>query len=302
MIDQKLLTFLSVAKTRNLTQTGEELNLSQPAVGIHIKQLEQELGVKLFYRVGHNLILTTDGEIVQKFARRVNSLYNELNTKLNDELKQSRSLTVGITHSSESNIVAEVLANYSKSHKGTTIKIISDTIRNLYDKMSSYEIDCAIVEGKTNDKKFSSILLDSDSLVAVMAKEHPLSSKSIIELKDIKNENLILRSVGSGTTNLFVSQLENMDASLEEFNVILEIDNIGTIKELVKQGIGMSILPKSTLYKEISSKSLIVKPIQNMTMIREIKLVYLEESINKEFIDNIVNLYKDLTASTRLLI
>jgi DNA-binding transcriptional LysR family regulator len=301
MIDQKLLTFLSVAKTLNLTQTGEELNLTQPAVGIHIKQLEQELGVKLFNRVGHKMSLTNDGEIVLKFARRISSLYNELNTKLSDELKQGKSFTVGITHSSESNIVAEVLATYSKSNPGTTIKIISDTIRNLYDKISTFELDCAIVDGKTNDKKFSSILLDTDSLVAVMSKENPLANKTMLELSDLKKENLIIRSLSSATTNLFISQIESAGESLDDFNIILEIDNIGTIKELVSQGIGISILPKSTLYKEIHSRSLAIKPIKNMTMVREIKLVYLEESINKNFLDSIVNLYKQLTSYPRVI-
>ncbi len=76
---------------------------------------------------------------------------------------------MGITHTSESNIMVEVLARYSSVSKKTRITIISDTINNLYMKLKTYEIDLAIVEGRISDSNFNTIMLDTDSLILAVS-------------------------------------------------------------------------------------------------------------------------------------
>lgn len=102
---------------------------------------------------------------------------------------------------------------------------------------------------------------------------------------------MILRSKKSGTRNLFVSQLMNMDMSINEFNVILEIDNIATIKNLIRKGVGVSVLPRSVCFGEIKDYSLAIWPIENMNMIRETNIVFMKDFISKDIIDNILLMY-----------
>ena len=191
MVDSKLLTFLKVADKGSYTLAAQELSLTQPAVSQQMKLLETELGVKLFNRVDNSLKLTYQGEIVKKFARRIVSLYGELDSKLSDEQAGRRSYVIGITHTSEANLIAEVLAHYAEEHPGVKIKILSDSIKKLYEKLSTFEIDLAIVDGASTNKKYCSIPLDTDSLVVVMAKSHPLAKKASIGLDDLKKERLI---------------------------------------------------------------------------------------------------------------
>ncbi|MEG2677869.1 MAG: LysR family transcriptional regulator, partial [Oscillospiraceae bacterium] len=158
MIDAKLVTLLKVNELHNFTRAAEQLSLTQPAVSQHIRQLERELGVKLFNRSDSELKLTAEGETVVLYAKRICSLYENLTEKLSDEKKSATKLTVGITHTAESNIVAEVLAKYCRENDGLCIKIITDSINNLYDKLNSYELDLAIVEGPVTDAKYNSLL------------------------------------------------------------------------------------------------------------------------------------------------
>ena len=174
---------------------AKKLNLTQPAISQHIRQLETELNIKIFNRVGAELKITPEGEILVKYARRIVSMYADLESRLKDLKRHSKTLTIGITHTAESNIVAEVLASYSLSNKGTKIKIISDTIKNLYDKLSTYEIDFAFVEGKVTEKKYSSILLDTDHLVAVMNLNNPLAKNKIVDINDLKKEKMMVLEV-----------------------------------------------------------------------------------------------------------
>lgn len=295
MEDSKFITLLTVSELKNYTLAAKKLNLTQPAVSQHIRQLENELNIRIFNRVGSDLKITPEGSILIKYARRITSLYKELETKLSDEKKHARTLTIGITHTAESNIVAEVLVEFCSRNKGTKIKIISDSIKNLYDKLSTYEIDMAVVEGKVTEKKYSSVLLDTDSLVAVMSANNPLAKNKIVNVNDLKREKMILRSKQSGTRSLFVSQLGNMNISIDEFNVILEIDNIATIKDLVQKGAGVSVLPKSVCFSEMKNHSLAILPIENMTMIREMNIVFMDDFVSRSTLDEILSIYRELT-------
>ena len=194
----------------------------------HIKQLEKELNVKLLNRAGNEIKPTNEGNIVIEYARRNIALYQKMLQNLLDEQHHIRRLTVGITHTAESNAVAEVLGRYSAKNPGTSITIISGTINNLYDMLKNYELDIAVVDGKVQDANINSLLLDTDSLVLVVSNNNPLAKKSMVTVNELKKQPLILRRPSSGTRNLFVANLESNNMSLDNFNVILEVDNIAT--------------------------------------------------------------------------
>ena len=125
MVDPKLHSLMKVVETGSFTRAAEQLSLTQPAVSQHIRSLESELNVRIFERTNNELHVTHEGEMVIKYARRMLSLYNNLRKDLTSEKRQLTSLTVGITHTAESNAIAEALARYVNSRSGVTIKIIT---------------------------------------------------------------------------------------------------------------------------------------------------------------------------------
>lgn len=296
-MDTKLLSFLTVIETKSYTLAAKKLNLTQPAISQHIKQLEEEYQIKLFNRSGNELMLTSAGEILQKYAKRIQALYNDLDRKINDNRNGNTNLIIGITHTSESGIAPEIFADYTIGKKGTHIKIISDSIKNLYDKLGNFEIDMAIIEGKVGGNKFSSVLLDTDSLVAIISNANPLSKKKIISINDLKKEKLILRDADSGTTSLFRLGLNKLDLDLDDFNVILQINSVATIKDLVRKDLGISILPRSVVLEEIKNKSLISLPLENMNLVRETSLVYINGNVEREILEDIASIYRNKVSS-----
>lgn len=292
-MDAKLLTLIEISEVNSFTKAAKALNLTQPAVSQHVKQLEEEFDAKLFIRSNNNLSLTKEGEIVLKYALRIQSLYNDMNRKLKDYRKRVNNLTVGITHTSESNIAPEIMAKYSERNSGSHIRIISDSIKNLYEKLSLYQIDLAIIEGKITNKKFSSILLGTDSLVAVVSLDNPLANKKVVTINDLKKENLILRNLESGTSTLFVNELAKMDESINNFHLFLEMDNVASIKMLVRKNLGISILPKSACSREIKENKLVGLPIENLDLVRETNLVFIENNIDRNILEDIVSIYRE---------
>ena len=291
MIDVKLLTLLKVFETGNYTRAAEQLALTQPAVSQHIKQIEKELGITLFVRSGGKIRPTPEGELVIQYAERVVSLYENLQRALVDQKRSISRLRVGVTHTSESNIVTEVLAKYAELNDNVSITIQTDTNRNLYAMLKTYKIDIAIVEGAVTDPSINSIMLDTDYLVCAMSNENPLAKKSIITLDELKQERMILRLPGSGTRNLFRAHLASRNLSVDEFNVTLEVDNIATIKDLIRRNYGVSILPRSACMDELKKGKMTVLPIENLSMIREMNILYHHSFRHPEILQDIVRLY-----------
>ncbi|NLK07668.1 MAG: LysR family transcriptional regulator [Firmicutes bacterium] len=291
MIDPKLYTLLAVVKFNTYTRAAEHLSLTQPAVSQHVKQLEKELNVKLFNRVGNEIKPTSEGQILIQYARQNIALYERMKQRILDEQTQTRRLTVGITHTAESNAVAEVLGRYSAKNPGTSITIITDTISDLYEMLANYEVDLAVVEGRIRNNSFNSLLLDTDSLVLVLSNNHPLAGKNMVTINELKQEPLILRRPASNTRNLFAAHLESNNMSLSEFNVVLEVDNVATIKDLIRRDIGVSILSRSVCLDELKKGKITVLPIENLSMSREINILYHSDFIHIDILHNIMKEY-----------
>jgi len=293
MIDPKLETLIKVCEVGSFTRAAEALSLTQPAVSQHIKQLEKNLDIKIFNRSEGELKLTQEGEIVIKYAKRIKSLYNNMYRNLRDEKRQMTRLSVGVTHTGESNLLTEVLAKYCNEKAGLHLTIVTDTINNLYNKLRIYEIDLAVVEGRILDNSFNSILLDTDCLMLAVSNDNPLAQKSMVTLNELKKEKLILRLPNSGTRNLFISHLESNNVSIDEFNIILEVDNIATIKDLVRRNLGVSILAKSACLDELRKGKLALLPVENLSMIREINIVYHKDFEQIEMLSEITKIYNE---------
>jgi DNA-binding transcriptional LysR family regulator len=297
MIDTKLETLIMVYETNSFTKAAELLSLTQPAVSQHIRQLERELGATLFLRGDGSLKLTEEGAIAVKYAKRIKSLYQNMEQALSDESRHITRLSVGITHTAESNIMVEILARYSNSHPGCRITIISDGINNLYHKLKTYEIDLAIIEGKIVDDNYNSVMLDTDSLILAVSPDNPLSKKSIVTLDELKKEKLILRLPDSATRNLFISHLESNNVSLDEFNVTLEVDNVATIKDLVRRNFGVSVLAKSVFASEMRKGKIAGLPIENLSMTREINMMYHKDFKHSQILQDITRIYYEYSKS-----
>lgn len=184
MLGSKIETLLAVAEYQNFTKAAASLSLTQPAVSHHISQLEEELGVTLFVRGKGSLMLTPEGEIVLKYARRIKALYGKMETEINNSRKQLTKVRIGITHTSESNLITEVLARCSNADNNFSITIITDTINNLYDMLDNYEIDLAIVDGTPTGHSLCSLMLATDYLVCVMSIRHPLAKRAMVTLSE----------------------------------------------------------------------------------------------------------------------
>ena len=200
---------------------------------------------------------------------------------------------MGITHTAESNAIAEALARYVELHENVTIKIITSSVDKLCGMLKNFEIDFAIIDGKKPDPAFRYLMLDTDSLMLIVSPEHRLARSASVTIDDLLHEKLILRLPNSSTRKLFTSALECQGLSLRGFNVVLEIDNIATIKDLIRRDFGVSVLARSACMDEISKHKLVALPINNLPMMMETNLVCPPDFDHPELLSEIVRCYHE---------
>lgn len=299
-MDNKIQTLLTVYETRSFTKAAKKLCLTQPAVSQHIKQLESEFDIKIFVRTDHELKPTPEGEILVKYGLRLQAMYANINRAIMDAKQNKQTITIGLTPTAELNVITSVFFKLFKEKSSIRIIIITDTLQELEKKLLSYEIDLAIVDGRITDPSLSSILLDNDSLVLVTSSEHPFANKDMINLDELKKEKLIIRLPGSGTRTLFEASLKSANRSIEEFNIIVEVDNVATIKELVQHNLGVSILARSACLEEAKDQRLRIIPVQELSMNREINIVCNKEFEHKDILELIKNIYNTTIVNYRL--
>ena len=291
MIDDKLKTLLTIVRTGGFTKAAEARSLSQPAVSYHIRQLEEENHIKIFYDNKKTPVLTPEGEVLVKYAQRLDNLSQTARQALIDVKRSLRHFTVGITATVGESLVARVFAAYCGSHPATRVSIVTAPADDLYEKLLSYELDLAIVEGSVPLKRCKTTLLDMDYLSLIVAPEHPFAREKSVTLEQLKKERLIMRPEGADTRKMFESSLIRHQSNLRDFNIILEIDNPNVIKDLVVSNLGVSVMAHSAFRTEEAAGRLVSLPIADIKMVREINILYQDDFGHTEVVEEIKRIY-----------
>lgn len=283
LIDIRLLTFLTVAKTKNYTKAAEILNITQPAASQHIRFLEDEYGVNLIKKTGRGFSLTEEGLILFRYAEEIEALYRTLDMKLRNRLGIIRRYNLGASMTIGGYILPYILAEYKKSYPNINIMLQVNNTEEILEKLINGKVDFALIEGPFNRNKFRFKKFKDDELVLAVSKENNFAKQKEVSIGDILSGNLILREKGSGTREIFEDKIAELGYGPGDLNGCMEIGSISAIKSLIELNLGYSIISRETIRKELSRGTIVEVPIQGIRIFREFNFIYLQED---EFINS----------------
>ena len=174
MVEAKIHTLLTVISTGSFTEAAKMLSLTQPAVSNHIRQLEQSYGIKIFYKSKKKLLLTPEGAVLEKYARRAVAVAAAARQAILDRQKNIRHLSVAITPTVGEHLVPQVMAAYCGRHQDVHMHIQTAGLKDIHDLLRTFEVDLAVIEGELSDDSLVSVLLDTDYLCLIAPADHPL--------------------------------------------------------------------------------------------------------------------------------
>ena len=294
MFNPKLRTLLSLANTRNYTETARELDLTQPAVSHHIRLLEDEFNIRIFNRVKNKLKLTAEGEILLKYARRIVALYDSCVQDIEACAANVQHLSIGITQTVSEVSMPQIIAIYCNEHPGTHVTVVTGTVKDISAQLKLYKLDIAVVEGAVNAEDYVPVLLDTDSLCVIVSPQHPLADRKSVTFEDIRGEKFILRSKKSGTRALFANYLSKYAESIKNLNVTIEIDDVSVIRELVSLNMGISVVARSACLDDVRTGRLAAIPFGDADMSREINLLCHKDFAHPEILADFQSIYRRL--------
>jgi DNA-binding transcriptional LysR family regulator len=267
-----LEVFLGVAKHLNFTRAGEEVNLSQPSVSVRIRQLESELGVKLFEQLGKRVGLTEAGSLLIPHARRVITAVQDVKHAV-DELQglERGSFRIGASTTPGMYLIPKTIAHFKARHPKIEIQLgIKDT-RQIEAGVARNEFDFGFVGGHLAGDEVDVHPWLTDQLVLVVAPSHPLARKKSVKPEDLRKEKFILRELGSATRATIVSHLQSANLPVE---TVMEMENPESVKKAVQSGLGIAFISMFAVETELKARSLVAVRVRGLDIRRELKIVH----------------------------
>lgn len=264
--------FLSVAKHLNFTRAGEEVHLSQPSVSVRVRQLEEDLGVKLFEQLGKQVALTDAGRLLEPHARRVVAAMDDARHVI-EEIKglERAKLRIGASTTPGIYLVPKLIASFKQLHPRIEVHMeISDT-RQVEEGLIGNDYDFGFVGGHLVGDEIKILPWRTDEVVLIAPPDHPLAQSKQVQLKDVARQQFIFREIGSATRVAVNEKLRSLDLQLE---TVMEMDNPEAVKQAVQAGLGIAFLSRFAIGTELKAGTLVVVKVRGLTIHRELKIAY----------------------------
>ncbi len=259
--------FIAVSHSRTLIEVANQFKMSQSAISMALKELENHLDEKLFERIGKKLVLNERG---RHFLKEVNPLFIELKD-LHQKFTQNHfhgEINIGASLTTAHYLMPQLMTGYMKKRNEVTIHLKMANTEEIVALVENGEIDLGLIEGSVQSSAITQKVIAPDELIVVSA-DSSLDKSYFIDM--LAQKKWILREKGSGTRSVFLDQIKPVD---KELNIALELEQTETIKKfLLLDKAYISCLPKVSVLLELQEKKLFHVVIKNHTFMRDFSLI-----------------------------
>jgi DNA-binding transcriptional LysR family regulator len=268
---RQLRVFNAVARHLSFAKAAETLHVSAPAITMQIKELEAEVGMPLFERQGRKVSLTTSGEYLLVYARKMLALLKDAeDAAARLQRIQTGKLTIGMVDTTTYFIPA-MLRKFLNEHEGIELVLKVGNRLELIQWLQNSEVDIAIMGSPPSEISVRAEPFAANPLVFVASPEHPLAGESGLQAEDLRQQSFIVREQGSGTRSAmeaFFSQARFQP------RFSMELQSNDAIKQAVKANLGLSFLSLHTIGLELQATQLSILDVRGSPVVRAWHVVH----------------------------
>lgn len=292
-----LRTFIEVINLKNISKAAEKLFVTQPAVSKQLQLLEKDFGAELFKRNGREIIPTEEGYILYKYAKTLLNEENKIYSQIRrDDNRLYGNLDIYTSSMPADYYIHDLIIEFSNLYPEVTFSIKKIDSNMVFKTIEDGFTSFGFTGTTSKNKKIDNICIAEDEVVIVASKEkmNELSSNKI-SLEMLLNERFIIREKGSATLQIFENYLHKKNIRLSELNVVIQAEDNEIIKKFISKNIGIGVLPKKAVEREIDDKSMSVLEMDDMNLKRKLYYVYQKDryfsKIEEKFKDFMINKY-----------
>jgi len=266
-----LHVFLTVATEKSFSRAAERLLRTQPAVSLALQRLEQELGEKLIDRSGKDLILTDAGRAVLDYARRFESLQQQLENSL-AELRDNSAgrLTIGANESTTLYLLRHI-ERYRELYPKIKVQVRRSLSSKIPNELLDGNLELGVISYDPGDERLKSKIIYTDALAFVVSPRHRLAHRRTISISELGSETFIAHNVLSPYREVVLREFQAHKVPLR---MEVEMPTIESIRKMVQNNNGVAFLPRMCVEQEIEAKLICEVRIKEMHMERKIRLIY----------------------------
>jgi DNA-binding transcriptional LysR family regulator len=266
-----LHVFLTVATEKSFSRAAERLLRTQPAVSLSLQRLEQELGEKLIDRSGKDLILTDAGRAVLDYARRFESLQQELENSL-AELRDNSAgrLAIGANESTTLYLLRHI-ERYRELYPKIKVQVRRSLSSKIPNELLDGNLELGVISYDPGDERLKSKVIYIDALAFVVSPRHRLAHRKTISISELGSETFIAHNVISPYREVVLREFQAHKVPLR---MEVEMPTIESIRKMVQNDNGVAFLPRMCVEQEIEGKLLCEVRIKEMHVERKIRLIY----------------------------
>jgi len=244
----QLRAFFLAARERSITKAAESLYVTQPAVTMQIKSLEQDLEVKLFRKYGKNLELTEAGHVLFDYAEKIFEIVEEMEYVLKGHAQSTHgSLTIGTTRSFARHLMPGLLSRFQKRYPKVKVILKVGSSQEIVDGVLDFVYDVGTIGRLPYKSRLNVIPYSREEFCLVVSPQHRFARAEEVSLQELEKEPIIIREEGSGSRYAILSLLTSHGINP---SVLLEAGSVEFIKEYIMKGQGISFLYKPEIRLE----------------------------------------------------
>ena len=282
MFDFRLKVFDTVARRLNFTKAANELNITQPAVTKHIKEIELNLNIKLFERNGTKIKLTQAGEILVKYTEEIFSIYQKMEFEIGQlQEKQKGHLRLGASTTIAQYVLPPILAEFRKRFPEIQLNLVIHNSEKIEDLLTNNKIDVGLIEAQIKNRTFHYFPFMKDEIVLVARQNHPLSTKNHLKTDDLLQIPFVLRESGSGTLETIDLALKAKNIKLNELKTEIRLGSTESIKSYLLHSDALAFLSVQSILQELKSHTLTIIDVKNMAIPRYFNFIIPEGEQSK---------------------
>ena len=268
---RQLRVFNEVAKHLSFVKAAQSLHLTPPAITMQIKELEGHVGLPLFDRTGKKVSLTTTGEYMLVYVRKIlATLKDAEDATARLQKLEMGTLTIGMV-STAKYFLPHMLAEFKREHAGIDVKLVVGNRQQLVSLLEHSEVDIAVMGRPPEKMATRSEPFAAHPHVFIAAPNHPLAGQNEVSVMSMLSEPFICREQGSGTRAALEKFLQRQTI---ELNIAMEADSNETIKQAVMAGMGISFLSLHTIGLELDHQLLKIIPVEGAPVVRKWNCVH----------------------------
>lgn len=271
----QLRVFCEVAEARSFSAAAEKLHVTQPAITLQIKNLEDFYELKVFERIGKKVLLTEEGKVLFDFANQMLTLSRQTEEALADLKGLSRgTIQIGTSFSFGDYYLPTLLRAFHKKYPKISIEIGAGNTSQIIEDTLLHKNDIAFVAYHPGNNKLMVREFVSDILVAIVPNQHKLAGRESITLNELNREPLILRERGSSYRGMVDETFKRKGISPL---IIMESASTSAIKKMVQSGAGIAILSRQVVKEEAEAKAFRAIEFTEVEMAHKFYLIHHKE-------------------------